>query len=475
MKHVLLINPPMHFDGRGRPHALEVSSPHLGLLYLASYVHRHDARFRVHYVDVAPEELKLAKVVRIARELGPFAVGISVTTPQLQGAYELAVELRKALPRTTRFFAGGAHVSSDPGFVSRNPGLFDFAMTGDAEITFLASLQALARGEEPPLLQKSAPIEDVDAIPFPDRSLIRPGAYNGDQTVMMSRGCPYDCYFCSSPIINRKVRTRSARNVVEELKACHLGRGGRFTFADDTFTIRRKRVLEFCEQVRAERLPLRWNANARIDLVDDEMLAAMKSAGCEWAQFGVEAGNEAIRKKVVQKGFFTNADVRRVIAMCKRHGIRVGAYMILGHPGETKAEVQETKDMIFGYGWDGVSTGVLLPLPGTEVWNMAKRDGVVSDEMLDRFARKEFGEGYGGSYPLYLPHNLEPEYLFSEMRDINRRFYLNVRQAIYRLRRNLTSPRKLRLDARNFLRVLVQGGSSVRPFTGYRKYWRSAS
>ena len=69
---------------------------------------------------------------------------------------------------------------------------------------------------------------------------------------------------------------------------------------------------------------------------------------------------------------------------------------------------------------------------------------------------------------------MDPAWLFAEMKDINRRFYLTFRQAAYRLRRNLLEPRQLRLDARNFFRVLVQGGSSVRPFTGYQKYWRSA-
>lgn len=466
-KNVLLINPPMHF-ARGRPHALEVSSPHLGLLYLASYIHANSRDFRVHYLDVAPEQVSLPKVLDIVRGLDPFAIGISLTTPQLQGAYELATALRTLPGRRIPLFAGGAHITSDPTFVERNVGLFDHAIIGDAETKFLEALQALARGEELPLVMHGTPIQDLDSIPFPDRSLVKRGAYNGSQTVLLTRGCPYDCYFCSSPVVDKKVRVRSAENLIRELKGTKLGRGGEFLFADDTFTVKRKRVHEFCDLVKKEGMKLRWRANARVDLMDEALVVAMRSGGCEWVHLGIEAGNEQIRKNVVSKGRFTNADVKRVVDLCHRHGIKVGAYIILGHPGETKHEIQETKDMIFGVGLDGVSVGVLVPFPGTDVWKRAEADGVISYELMDRFARKELGEGYSGNFPLYLPEALDREYLFKEMQDINRRFYLNFRTFWDRLQNDLFNPKALRLDARQLYYVATRGGSSVRPFA---KYW----
>lgn len=467
MKQVLLINPPMHF-ARGQPYALEVSSPHLGLLYLASYARAHSDQFQFHYMDIAPEQLTLRQVLEHVRDLAPFAIGISLTTPQLQGAYELARALRTLPGRRIPLFCGGAHVTSDPTFVDRNPGLFDHAILGDAETAFLASLEALARGEELPHKQQGTPIQDLDSIPFPDRTMVKRGAYNGSQTVLLTRGCPYDCYFCSSPVVDKKVRVRSAENLVAELKGTPLGRGGEFLFADDTFTVKRKRVHEFCALVKKEGMKLRWRANARVDLLDEDLIVAMREGGCEWVHLGIEAGNEQIRKNVVSKGRFTNADVRRVVDMCHKHGVKVGAYIILGHPGETKVEIKQTHDMIFDVGLDGVSVGVLVPFPGTDVWKRAEADGVINNEIMDRFMRKDFGEGYSGNFPLYLPEGLSREYLFKEMQDINRRFYLNLRTFLDRLQNDLHDPRRLRLDARQLYYVVTRGGSSVRPFA---KYW----
>lgn len=467
MKQVVLVNPPLHFS-RGIPHTLEVSAPHLGLLYIASYVQAHSREFQVHCMDVGPEGLTLARVRERIAALQPFAIGISMSTPQLQGGLEVARLLKEDMACGAAVFAGGAHVSADPDFIRRHPGLFDHAITGEGEKTFVDSLQDLLHGREIPLVRAGEPVMDLDSIPFPARHLVKREKYLRSEAFLVSRGCPYDCYFCSSPAMRKGVRFRSARNIVDEIARHSTRSKGSILFSDDTFTLKKSLVMELCGLLVERGLRLRWNCNARVDLVDDEMLCAMRRAGCDWVFLGVEAASERVRRDVVLKGGFSNQDIRRAVGLCKKNGLRVGAYFILGHPTETDAERHETRDMIFSYGFDGISLGLLLPFPGSRVYELAREEGVISTDIIDRFARKELGEGYGQAFPLYIPRGLDRGTLYREMREINRRFYLNFRTLWYRLKRDLTSWRDLQLDARQLFSIIARGGSSVRPFSSGR-------
>lgn len=470
-KRVLLINPPLHFS-QGRPKTLEVSAPHLGLLYLAAYAKKHSDAFEFHYMDVGPEKLSLRDVKAQVSALCPFVIGISSNTPQLQGTLELARALRAEPAVEAPVFLGGPHVSADPGFIDRHPGLFDHAITGEAEKTFLDSLNTLLAGHPVDRLQAGQSIANLDEIPFPDRSLVKMNRYARRQTCLLSRGCPYKCYFCASFFAGDKItktRYRSARNMFEELKQISAYSGGEITFSDDTFTLKKSLVLELCALIRDEGLKIRWSCNARVDNLDEEMIQAMRAAGCEWTFMGVEAAAERLRKQIIKKGRFTNDDIRARIAACHRHGVRVGGYFILGHPGETVAEMHQTRDMILGYGFDAISLGALLPFPGTEMYEMAKKAGTIDLDRLDAWANKEMGEGYGGAFPVFIPEGVDGNEVFRQMRYINRRFYLNFKTFWYRLRRDLSSWHELKLDARQFLSILTRGGSSIRPFAQYKR------
>lgn len=465
MKDVLLLNPPCHFS-RGRPRTLERTGPNLGLLYLAAYVHRHSRAFRVRYLDCAPERLSLPEVGRRVQALEPFAVGISVASFNLQGAVELAEHIRRTRPDTF-IFAGGPHLTLDPGFVERNPGLFDHAITGEAERTFLDSLERLLSGERLPALRAGEPVMDLDSLPFPDRSLTRRSAYQTGDMLLLSRGCHFPCYFCSASALRSPIRHRSVGNLLAEIEALLPVYQGRFLFSDDTFTRDRDLVLEFCRELKKRRLGIRWQCGSRVDMLDDELLAEMRAAGCEQVGMGVESASERLRRDVVKKGRFTNEDIRRVVRTCHRLGIRAGAYFILGHHTETPEELRATREMILGYGFYGVSVQLLLPYPGTGLFEIARDQGIINEDIIDRYAHGETGEGYG-AYPIFTPPEMNVESLIREMHAIQRRFYLRPRMAWRFLHRDYRFPRELLLDARQFLSLVHSGGSVGRPYT-YRK------
>lgn len=466
MKDVLLINPPLHFS-KGVPHTLERTGPHLGLLYMAAWVHRHSRDFRVRYLDPGPERIPLRDLGERVRSLSPFVVGISVATFNLQGAVELAMHLRKVSPGTT-LFAGGPHLTLDPGFALRNPGLFDHCILGEAEQTFLDSLQRLAAGETLPLQRVGDPVSELDALPFPERTLTRRSAYHPADMVLFSRGCRFPCYFCSASALRVPIRHRSVDNLLTEItELVALGRR-RFLFSDDTFTRDRQLVIDFCRALRRRGMQISWQCGSRVDSLDEELLIEMARAGCHLVGMGVESGSARVRREIIRKGSFTNQDLRRVVTLCHRHGMRAGAYFILGHPTESADELRATREMILGYDFDGVSVQLLLPYPGTGLYDIARSEGVINEEIIDRYARKELGEGYGGAYPIYVPPGLDLQWLKAEMGSLQRRFYLNPRVAWRTLLRDGMRPSELLLDLRQLLSLVRSGGSVLRPYT-YRK------
>ena len=460
---VLLINPPLYFSD-GKPFSLDVSVPPLGILYLASYINKYSSEIKAEVVDVAIEEFSLNKIGSLIKNNQYFAIGISSMTPQLQGAVNLAKFLKKKFGTKLTIFLGGPHISADPDFINRFSDIFDYAITGEAEKTFLEAVGALARDRKIARLQVGEAIVDLDSIPFPDRTLIHREKYSQRESMMFSRGCPYHCYYCSRSSISRKVRYRSAGNLIEEIKSCYKYCHGQIDFQDDTFNLDKNRVLEFCLMVQKEKLKLRWRCNARIDLMDKELLLAMKKAGCELIHFGIEAGNERTRQEVVNKGKFTNKQIYEVMSLCKKHGIKFAGYFMIGHPGEGKKEMEQTKKMILGSGIDLLGLSIPTPFPGSELYEIAKRRSIINEGIIDKFARKELGEGYVGNYPVFVSEKVSREYVYALMREINRKFYINFRTLFKKLKEDFLSPKKLYIDVKDLFALILKGVSSRKPY-----------
>ncbi|MFH1744574.1 MAG: radical SAM protein [bacterium] len=463
MKKILLINPPLYFSD-GIPKSLDVSVPPLGLLYLASYINKYSSEFQVEIVDVGAEQLNLQEVGEKISFAKPFAIGISLMTPQLQGAVELAKYIRLHYKKKFKIFLGGPHVSADFNFLNRYSQLFDYAITGEAEKTFLDSLNKLLSGQKISTIQAGEVVMDLDEIPFPDKNLIKREKYNKVESILFSRGCPYQCYYCSRPSISKIIRYRSVENLIGEIKLCLKYCNGNINFQDDTFTMNRQKIIDFCESVKKENLILNWECNTRIDLVDDELLKAMRESGCSRINFGVESGNEELRRKVINKGMFTNEKIKEVFQSCRKHGIEIACYFMIGHPEETKEMVQETKNMILNYGIDILGLSLPLPFPGSSLYNIAKDKKIISEEIIDQFSEKKLGEGYSGIYPIYISEKLSAEYVFKEMKDINRKFYINFKTFWNRFKQDIASFKKLKSDAVDLIFLIVKGVSSRKPY-----------
>jgi len=465
---ILLINPPLYFSD-GQPKSLDVSMPPLGSLLLASYINRYSDQFQAEIIDAGAEKISLADLGEKIKKTDPFVIAISAMTPQLQGAVELAEFIKNKLKSRAKIFLGGPHISADNDFINRHRDLFDYAITGEAEKTFLESLDRLKAGEEIELLQTGDAIMDLDEVPIPDRSLIKKELYLPVASMLFSRGCPFQCYYCSRPSISRKVRYRSVGNLLQEIRNYQAEGINKINFQDDTFTMNRQMVVDLCRQIISDRIKIEWYCNTRIDLVDDELLGLMKKSGCAQINFGIESGNERVRKEIIHKGSFSNADIFEVFRLCRKNRIKIACYFMIGHPTETEEELLETKQMILRSHIDILGLSIPLPFPGSALYEIAKRDGLVNKQIIDDFAAKKLGEGYAGVYPEYVSNTLDPAFVHEQMKEINRKFYLNFRTFIGQVRQNIFSPANLINGAREMLSLIFRGMSSRKPYVEKKK------
>jgi len=381
--------------------------------------------------------------------------------------------IRTKISRDIPIFAGGPHITADPAFIDRHPGLFDYAIQGEAEQVFLDSLDRLARGETLPQIQEGRPLEDLEVFPIPERYRFRRENYWKRQHIAGTRGCPYRCYFCSNPVATRgrKMRFASNQRVIDEIKYNYDYYKGVIKWLDENFTLKHDRVMEFCHMVKKEGLKLHYFVFSRIDTVNEEMLVAMKESGLDNLACGVEAGDERIRNEVINKGGVTNDMVRQVDEWCLRHGINFSAYFMLGHPTENARTIKATRDLIFDLHLHQVSITIPTPYPGSRLWEIAESEGITGASMIDRFARKELGEGFWGVYPVYVSRDLDIDDVVTELQDIYRKFYFHPRRIVDIVREQFTSWDDVVMGAR-YLRSLMKGASYQRDYSGYRGYYR---
>jgi radical SAM superfamily enzyme YgiQ (UPF0313 family) len=346
------------------------------------------------------------RVRQLLEQLRPEVVGISQFTHNRADSLRLAL-LAKELDPGCFVLLGGPHAThACLEMLAGHPAL-DAVVLGEGEETVKELLETLAAGgtlaavagiayREGGKVLKSAPrppIRDLDALPTPGAQV---GASIGVdyrrqlEFVVTSRGCPASCFFCSSPLFwGRGVRFRSPRSVVEEIRQLRDRYGlVYFSFRDDTFTADRDRVLEICRLLEAEHLRILWNCQSRVTAVDEEMLIAMKRAGCECVQFGVESGSPRMLKALGKR--ITPADVERAAAAVRRVGINLSVYLITGIPGEGENDLQDTVRLI---GLIRPQDGQVSPLvyyPGTQLFARAVREGAAPAGLFDA----ERGEGF---------------------------------------------------------------------------------
>lgn len=229
-------------------------------------------------------------------------------------------------------------------------------------------------------------LSDLDTLPLPDRSIIRnelyirPDTGNPMTVIQTSRGCPFQCLYCLTPRMSgNTVRHRSAENIVSEIEECVLKYGiSNFFLRADTFTVNKSLTLELCRLILEKKLKVQWVANSRTNTIDEEMVAEMKKAGCNLIAFGFEVGTNEAKKKI-KKGSTVEQDIK-ARDLCKKHGIPVFGFFMMGFPWETREDIQKTVDYMFSLNCEFIELHLATPFIGTELYNIAIEEGLIQKE-----------------------------------------------------------------------------------------------
>ena len=231
-------------------------------------------------------------------------------------------------------------------------------------------------------------VEDLDSLPFPARELMnnklypRPDTGKSMATISVSRGCPFSCFYCLTPVVSgKKVRKRSCKNIVDELQECVEKHGiTDFFFKADTFTVDREWVIEVCREIIKRNLQISWGTSARVKPLDEVMLKMMKQAGCWLMALGIESANDETLKRI-KKGA-TAQDAVNGVKMIKAIGIKIYAYYMIGFPWETRQHIRETIDFAKKLNCEFVEFHIAVPFEGTEYYNQIKDTSLLESQAV---------------------------------------------------------------------------------------------
>jgi len=405
----------------------------LEIAYVAALLEK---QYEVHIIDAANEGcknfeqvdgtkcrqgLKNKEIAVRIKQWSPDVVGVTISfSGWWKTAYEVASTV-KSIDKDITTVLSGLHPSARPADSLMQPNT-DFVVIGEAEYTMLELVEALEqrttadlkkvrgigyiKNGETVITPPRPAIQDLDSLPFPARHLLPMEEYfaavkevppRGEirkpWTMMItSRGCPYNCIFCSVHVVmGRKWRGRSPENVVDEIEqVVHTYRIKQIDFVDENMTLAKRRMENICDLLVKRGLDIEWYTpnGVRADGLDENLLTKMKASGCKKIRLAPESGVQRVVDQIVKK----NLDLKKVenaVVLSRKVGIKVGCFFIIGLIGETKEDIEATIKYAYKLrqlGADSFYFSYATPLYGTELYEQAKRGGFLrncfSDEAL---------------------------------------------------------------------------------------------
>ena len=422
MKKVLLINPPQKTFKDSR--AFEVHFP-IALMYLAAMV-KEICDIKIYDCLVDDFEVKKEKdfifygasferVREVIREFKPNIVGITCCFFTQVGAAVKISRICKEIDPNIITILGGHEISIKYNkFLNNNA--CDYCVVGEGENTFfefvklypsisdIKNIKGIAFKEKGSLQFKPREfIANLDDIPFPaydtinvknylrhpDLYRVRSRICKNSITMITSRGCPFNCIFCSINLhMGKKYRAHSHEYILNHLKYCKQKLGiSNFHFEDDNLSFEKQRFTKILDGIIKEDINIKWDTpnGIRIDSLNYETLAKMKQSGCHELMLSLESGNQRVLKEVINKETDLEYMIE-VIRHCKQIGIRMGAFFVIGLPGETKDEIMDTFNLSLELLRKYEVLPALLfavPMVGTDLYYICKKEGYIDKEIGD--------------------------------------------------------------------------------------------
>lgn len=399
---IMLADPPLvHFR-------LETNYPNMGLLYIISYARSklEDVEFRY-----CPARDSLEEHLEEIADYEPDLYGLSFTSIGTENAYSVIKGVKGRFPDLP-IVCGGAHPTIQPEEVlTQSPA--DYCALGEGEAVMVDVIRMI-RGEmsrEEVLglawmaeegfrtADPRPPIRNLDDLPFPAWDLVAPGDYIGPQVrqqqpvtaVLASRGCPYACVFCSNPVWKLSkphCRYRSTENLVEEIKLLYKAGYKELYIRSDELNTDLKWAEETAEAIAALGYDdLVFQVNLRADRMSERLAEGLAAMNCWLIHLGIESANDR-----VLKGIKKHITVDQVVETCqtlKSKGVKVFGFMMMFQAWEEKGRleyetIQEVNNslkftlrMVRRGLLDYISWQIATPVPGAELWHVARRHNLI--------------------------------------------------------------------------------------------------
>jgi len=348
------------------------------------------------------------------RRWSPDVVGINIPfSGWSKGAFEVA-SIVKSIDNGIITVLDGQHPSARPEECLAHSNI-DFVVIGEGEHTIFELVNTLeerntqnlkkikgiafTKNGKNVITPPRPAIQDLDSLPFPARHLLPMDKYfiavkenpiRGEickpwATMITSRGCPYNCVFCTVHIVmGKKWRARSPGNVVDEIEQLiqtyHIKQ---IDFYDENMTVDKKRMETICDLIVNRGLDIEWYApnGVRADTLDEKLLKKMKKSGCKGIRVAPESGVQRVVDQIVKKNQKLT-EVEKAVVLCKKIGIKIGCFFVLGLIGETKEDIKETIKYAYKLRRLGANKfyfSIATPIYGTELYEQAKQGGFLRD------------------------------------------------------------------------------------------------
>lgn len=361
----------------------------LGLGYIASVL-RNEGH-KVILFDPEVENLSYEEIKERIYSYSPDLVGIGCVTSNFNNSLRIARLVKRRL--NIPLIIGGPHASALPEDILNNCKEFDVAVIGEGEYTMseickqkpLEQISGIAFRKNGNII-RTAPrkwIKDVDKLPLPARDLVNLNNYKPQAnldigrrsaTMITSRGCPFNCTYCASRLVlGKSFRPHSPEYVLNEIeyliKTYHVEY---IMFQDDTLTLDKKRMEKICSIILKKNLKFKWWCLTRVDAISEDLLNLMKSAGCFFVSYGIESGDDQILKNM-KKGI-TVSQAKSALSTTNKVGLKSQCYYMFGNEGETKETMKKTISLSKELKSTLASFGLLIPFPGTSLFNKYCKD-----------------------------------------------------------------------------------------------------
>jgi anaerobic magnesium-protoporphyrin IX monomethyl ester cyclase len=376
------------------PSGMWKNFPSIGLGYLGAILLKEG-----YDVKICDSNYTGGNPLKTIDSFNPDVVGASTFSATVNESSKVA-QYAKALSKTT--LMGGPHIAFFQNDIAQN-NFIDYSVWGEGEKTLPALLKSLENNNVEDIRQLPGMvfkengniiinppelIRNLDDLPFPDYKLAGLDVLR-DYPLFTSRGCPYNCVFCSiRQVMGSAWRGRSPKNVVDELIAAKESYSAvNFHVLDDNFTFDVGRAKKICELLLSENIKMEWDCpnGIRADRLDDELVSLMAESGCKRIAFGIESGSPEVFKDI-GKGE-TLEKIEEGIKLTNKYKINVQGFFIIGLPGATFERELESINFAKRSGLDSASFGMAIPYPGTRLMEWVKNNANILKDFKDYYIK----------------------------------------------------------------------------------------